>query len=147
MFKEIHKLTHRVAVNSYLLQDNHFLLLKRTNPPLMWGPPGGKLNINEDPIEGLKREVREETNLTIEVITPVTTWFGSFNKSQILSIDYLCYYRSGEIKLSEEHYMSKWLTIEDLVQNEKEYLAATSGFKLFDFKLAWQIYSTISKSH
>ena len=55
--------THLVAVNAFLLKDDKFLLLKRNDPPLIWGPPGGKLEINEDPVTGLIREVKEETNL------------------------------------------------------------------------------------
>ena len=43
-------LTHCVAVNSYLIRDNQFLLLKRANQPLIWGPPGGRLLSNEDPV-------------------------------------------------------------------------------------------------
>ena len=111
------KLTHQVAVNSYLVKEEKFLMLKRKNPPLMWGPPGGRLNFNEDPIIGLKREVREETNLDVNVIMPVTTWFGDFNDTKILSIDYLCLYKSRKVKLSEEHEDYKWLSLEDLKEN------------------------------
>src|SRR5947207_1396266 len=32
-----------------------------------WDLPGGRLNINENPIESLKREVREELGVEIEV--------------------------------------------------------------------------------
>lgn len=34
----------------------------------MWLPPGGHIHPNEDPIEAVLREVREETGLAVEVI-------------------------------------------------------------------------------
>ncbi len=138
-------LTHLVAVNAFLLKDNKFLLLKRNDPPLIWGPPGGKLEVNEDPILGLKREVKEETALDIEVIMPVTTWFGSFNNKKIFAVDYLCYYKKGEIKLSDEHESYKWLSLKELQDNKREYFVSKSGFKLKDFELAYKINEVTSK--
>lgn len=135
--------THLVAVNAFLLKDNKFLLLKRNDPPLIWGPPGGKLEINEDPILGLKREVKEETNLEIDVNMPVTTWFGDFNNKKIFAVDYLCYYQSGGVKLSAEHNSHKWLSLQELVENEAEYFASKSGFKLIDYKIAYKIHQKI----
>jgi 8-oxo-dGTP diphosphatase len=135
--------THLVAVNAFLLKNDKFLLLKRNDPPLIWGPPGGKLEINEDPIAGLKREVKEETNLDIEVVMPVTTWFGEFNNKKIFAVDYLCYYISGEITLSEEHNSYCWLTLPDLQKGEEKYFISESGFKLKDFEMAWKICSKI----
>jgi 8-oxo-dGTP diphosphatase len=136
-------LTHLVAVNAFLLKDNKFLLLKRNDPPLIWGPPGGKLEINEAPIIGLKRETKEETGLEIEVIMPVTTWFGEFNNKKIFAVDYLCQYRSGNIKLSEEHNFYKWLSLQDLINNKNEFFVSKSGFKLKDFELAFKIHENL----
>jgi len=66
--------THRVAVNAYLLYNDNFLLLKRKIHPLLWGPPGGRLESDENPSDGLKREIFEETGLRAEIHMPVTTW-------------------------------------------------------------------------
>jgi ADP-ribose pyrophosphatase YjhB (NUDIX family) len=134
------KLTHRVAVNAFLISEDRFLLLKRAQPPLLWGPPGGHLNPNEDPINGLKREVLEETGLQIDVLGPVTTWFGKFHDSYLLSIDYLGTIQKGELRLSLEHETYKWLTISELQRYQKKYLNCAKGFKLSDFKLAWLSY-------
>jgi len=134
-------LTHLVAVNAFLVKDNKFLLLKRNDPPIIWGPPGGKLEMNENPIKGLKREVNEETGLDIEVKMPVTTWFGAFNDKKIFAVDYLCHFKSGKIILSEEHNSYKWLSLNDLIENSKEYFVSESGFKLKDFELAYNIYT------
>lgn len=140
---DIVPLTHLVAVNAFLLKDDKFLLLKRNDPPLIWGPPGGKLEINEDPVTGLNREMKEETGLDIDVKMPVTTWFGEFNNKKILAVDYLCYYRSGEIILSSEHNAFKWLSLMDLTENSSQYFISKSGFKLKDFELAYRIHKSI----
>ena len=132
--------THRVAVNAYLIFDDRFLMLKRAKEPFIWGPPGGKLEIDEDPIRGLQREVKEETGLQIRVFQPVTTWFGYFNDRSLLSVDYLCTSEKNTVTLSHEHTHHRWLTIIDLAHDKNIYFTSDLGFKLSDFNLAWQTY-------
>jgi ADP-ribose pyrophosphatase YjhB (NUDIX family) len=133
-------LSHRVAVNAYLITGDKFLILKRALPPYLWSPPGGKLRVYEDPVVGLKREVREETNLEVEVHDPVTTWFGNFNEIMLLSIDYLCTLKKGTITLSHEHSSYRWLSIVELEHGQETYFNSPFGFKLSDFILAWRLY-------
>lgn len=132
--------THRVAANAYLIFDDRFLMLKRAKEPFIWGPPGGKLEIDEDPIRGLQREVKEETGLQIRVFQPVTTWFGYFKDQSLLSVDYLCTSEKNTVALSHEHTHHRWLTIIDLTHDKNIYFTSDLGFKLSDFKLAWQTY-------
>jgi 8-oxo-dGTP pyrophosphatase MutT (NUDIX family) len=132
--------THRVAVNAYLLHFDNFLLLKRVQEPIIWCPPGGKILKDEDPVQGLRREVIEETGLEIHVFQPVTTWFGYFNKLPLLSIDYLCTCTSDLVTLSHEHRDYRWLSIDNLRKRKKTYFTSELGFKLADYELAWQTY-------
>ena len=132
--------THHVAVNAYLIDKNKFLLLERSSPVSLWSPPGGKLRLSEDPILGLKREVKEETQLEVEVHEPVTTWFGMFNGKMLLSIDYLCTVIKGDITLSSEHCSYRWLTIAELESRADYYFTTSFGFKISDFILAWKVY-------
>ena len=132
--------SHRIAANAYLVHNDTFLLLKRANTPFIWGPPGGKLQIDEDPLVGLQREVREETNLLIKVFQPVTTWFGNFNDLPLLSIDYLCTCEKNTVRLSHEHSDYRWLPIDDLRRDKSTYFTTLLGFKLSDYELAWQTY-------
>jgi ADP-ribose pyrophosphatase YjhB (NUDIX family) len=138
--------THRIAVNAFLIHKNRFLLLKRAQKPFIWGPPGGKLQIDEDPIPGLQREALEETGLQIHVFQPVTTWFGRFNKLPLLSVDYLCTSANNSVTLSHEHSEYHWLSIDDLTRDKKIYFTSDMGFKLSDFKLAWRTHLMNSNS-
>lgn len=124
-----HVLTHRVAVGAYLFRGERILLLKRANPPLTFAPPGGKLNVNEDPEQGLRREVREETGLEIKILGVAHTWFGSIHddKPPLLGIDFIAESLSGQVTLSEEHREFAWATREQvsggalLMLDEKKY--------------------------
>ena len=132
--------THQVAVNAFLIFNEKFLLLKRATKPLIWTPPGGRLNRDEDPVVGLQREVFEETALQITVQQPVTSWFGRFNSSQLFSVDYLCTTQESAVILSAEHSDYRWLTIEHLKAGEFVYFGNEKGFHLSDFHLAWCTY-------
>ena len=51
----------------YLIHAGRVLLLKRNRPPHvgLWSPPGGKMEFGESPQENIRREMLEETGLTI----------------------------------------------------------------------------------
>ena len=136
-------MTHQLAVNGYVLSDNTFLLLKRSKPPAIWGPPGGRLHYNEDPEQGLKREILEETTLIVDVIQPVTTWFGQFRGEYLLSIDYLCLNPKGAVTLSAEHTAYQWAALDQI----NAYLTAKEGFHYEDFQQAMQIYRLYTRKN
>jgi 8-oxo-dGTP diphosphatase len=56
-------------VGAVLVKDAQVLLIRRAEEPFrdFWDFPGGFLNYDEHPVDGLKREVFEELNLQIEV--------------------------------------------------------------------------------
>lgn len=58
------------AVAAVIYQQDQFLLVKRRNPPSAgrWSVPGGVQELGERTQEALKREVREETGLDIDVL-------------------------------------------------------------------------------
>ena len=51
----------------FIKRDNEFLMLNRIKAPNMglWNGVGGKLELNEDKFQGIKREITEETGLLI----------------------------------------------------------------------------------
>lgn len=51
----------------YILHDRRVLLIRRARPPHvgLWSAPGGKMEHGESPQDNVKREIFEETGLTI----------------------------------------------------------------------------------
>jgi len=56
-----------LVVAGYIIHNNKVLLIhhKKLN---LWLPPGGHIDKNETPDEALKREIKEELNLDIEIL-------------------------------------------------------------------------------
>ncbi len=76
-----------------------------------WDLPGGHVKIGEDFEVGMKREVKEETNLSVENLTFVT-------KIENLSF-YFCKYPKKPIKLSHEHTSFRFFSKQDLDVDKK----------------------------
>ena len=80
-------------------EEDKVLFLKRTKYTKKfagkWDIPGGHIHIDESHEEGLVREVKEETNLTVK------------NYEKVKKIDNITYFKGklpkGKIKLSKEH--------------------------------------------
>lgn len=64
--------------------------------------------------EALVREVREETGLEIEVGEPFNAWTMRAPGRRILGVDFVCRWRSGDVRLSHEHESFAWLTLEEV---------------------------------
>lgn len=87
-----------------VVQRSEFMKL-----PLKWEFPGGKIENNETEEACIKREIKEELNIEIELISrlsPVTYKYPSF---EIKLIPFIAKYINGEINLSE-HKQFEWLT-------------------------------------
>lgn len=95
--------------------------------------PGGKIQKGErDLTESLKREVREEVGLEIEVGEPFVAWFNFFDPphrlagKQIHIVGYRCRLLRGEIALSDEHTGHTWVT-----KSQLDTLEGSSRYKTF----------------
>jgi 8-oxo-dGTP pyrophosphatase MutT (NUDIX family) len=78
---------------------NRVLMLKRSNYMDKyageWDLPGGHIRVGEDFLVGMKREVKEETNLDVENLKFI---------EKIDNLDfYYCKYNNRPIKMSHEH--------------------------------------------
>lgn len=115
--------TQRIATKALIVNDNGQVLILReadtyeegTNIS-RYGLPGGRIDPGEPFLEGLKREVYEETGLDIEVKNPlyVGEWWPVIkgNKNQIVAIFFVCKALNSNVKLSEEHDDFQWITPE-----------------------------------
>jgi mutator protein MutT len=113
----------RLSAKSFIVNDGKILILKRTaddvHKPNIWEFPGGRLDLGEDPREGLKRETKEETGLNIEILHPLSIKHFTREDGQIITmLIFLCKASENQldriknIKLSEEHSDFSWVPIE-----------------------------------
>lgn len=64
----------RISVKGIVVDEQgRFLLAREDNN--MWDMLGGGLDHEEDPIDGLRREVHEETGLEITAVSPTPKYF------------------------------------------------------------------------
>lgn len=70
--------------------------------------PGGTMSIGESILDGLKREIKEETNLDVEIVAPVHVEALTFQSPPQLAIYYICKNPKGEFKISSEHNEYVW---------------------------------------
>ena len=99
-----------ISAGGIILIDDKVLIIKRKSEPNKgkWSIPGGVIKLGEKIEEGLKREVFEETGLTVEInnlIDIIEKVFKDDNGRIIyhyVILDYLCQCVSGEIRVSSD---------------------------------------------
>ena len=91
--------THQIS-KAILCYNSRILLLRPKNN-IYWHLPGGHLHVNESYINGLKREIKEETNINISKILEIQ------NKLNFRL--YICMSNTEHVKLSSEHTNFKWV--------------------------------------
>lgn len=111
--------TPKPCVIVAVIKDNKILLLKQDyifkNSKVL---VSGYVTTGECVEETVKREVLEETGITVEEIK----YLGSeyLDKREILMLTFMAKYESGEIKKSDEVDWANWGNIEDALCEMKE---------------------------
>ncbi len=107
-----------VAVKALMIQDGKALIIRRrqfdSHKAGAWDLPGGRLEVGENPYDGLKREIKEETGMGADIICPLDVHhFVRDDQQTITMMIFLCTPHTTEIMLSEEHDDFKWVTLDD----------------------------------
>jgi len=111
-----------VGVGGVVIVEGRALLIKRGGPPLQgeWSIPGGMLELGETLIEGVKRELQEETGLTVRVGAMIEVFERIFRDAEgkvryhFVIHDYLCQLESGEARAASDVTDVAWVTSKEL---------------------------------
>ena len=113
--------TPLVGVGAVILDQGRVALVKRRFPPLAgeWSIPGGQLETGETMREGIIREVREETGLTVEPAELLGVYdrllrdeAGRILYHYVL-IDFLCRRLAGELQAGGDADDARWFSQEE----------------------------------
>jgi len=104
-----------VGVGAVIVHEGRVLLARRGTPPFQgsWSLPGGALELGETLLEGVVREVREETGLTvesvelIELVDRITRQDNRVQYHYVIA-DYLCRVVGGALKAASDAAAVRW---------------------------------------
>jgi NADH pyrophosphatase NudC (nudix superfamily) len=105
------------TVSALIIDDDRVLLSKRAIEPFKgeWDTIGGFLEKGEHPEEGLRREVKEETGLDVEIIKMLGFFMDTYGgEDSTLNIAYLATIKSGEPKPADDVAELKWFSKNEL---------------------------------
>lgn len=101
------------SVKALIIKDDYFLALHKCNATSdSFDLPGGKMKDNESAEETLRREVEEETQLTIKSLKLLDTWQYVNDYYLIMGVLYVCEVEEGDVVLSSEHDYYEWLPLD-----------------------------------
>ncbi|HWI20753.1 MAG TPA: NUDIX hydrolase [Vicinamibacterales bacterium] len=93
-----------VGVGAVIVRDGKALIVKRAHEPRKgeWSLPGGMLDLGESLADAVRREVKEETGLDVE-LGPIIETFDRVHRDadgrvryHFVIIDYVCWSDDGE---------------------------------------------------
>jgi 8-oxo-dGTP diphosphatase len=109
-----------VAAEAIIEKDGKILITKRSekrdHAPGEWETLTGRVENGEGLEDAVKREVKEEVSLEIEVVQPYDTFhfYRGAEKVEHLGVSFWCKYKSGEVVLdTNEQSDYKWVTTDE----------------------------------
>jgi ADP-ribose pyrophosphatase YjhB (NUDIX family) len=105
------------AAQAVIERDGRVLLGRRNREPRLghWDLPGGFLEEGEDALDGLRREVREETGIEIEPVAWVGTFIDPYSDRAVLSLTWIVR-GHGEPRAADDIDDLRWFAPDELPQ-------------------------------
>ena len=113
--------THIVSAGAIVLNDRGEVLLVKDVRKDAWTFPGGIIEEGEGVLDGVKREVLEETGITVEVgelfcVTSNTCKYPGYNGVKEVPtkvmLDFVCRATGGTPRPSEENTQTAWFPLD-----------------------------------
>ncbi len=110
------------GVGALIIDNGRILLIERGHEPLKgyWSLPGGAIETGEHLEDALRREVREETGLEVDILHMVEVFerimpceSGKTEYHYIL-LDYICRPTGGTLQASDDAARAAWFTPDEI---------------------------------
>jgi 8-oxo-dGTP diphosphatase len=110
-----------VGVGGVVVRDGKAVIIKRANEPYkgQWSIPGGRLELGESLVDAVRRELREETGLDVQV-GPLIDVFERILRDDdgvryhFVIVDYLCTCIGGSLCAGDDAADAMWVASDDL---------------------------------
>ena len=112
-----------LGVGALIIEGDRILLVERGHEPLKdyWSLPGGAVETGEKLEQALRREVREETGLEVEILSLVEIFERIMHDNtgraeyHYVLMDYLCRPAGGELCAADDASRVGWFTQPELM--------------------------------
>lgn len=143
--------THIVAVDGIIENNNNEILLVKHRHHGVWTVPGGQVEVGENLIDALKREIKEETGINADVnklicVSSNTCTYQGYNGYGTIPtkvmFGFTCKYINGELCTSDETSEICWvpkdkvieyITVPNLIERFKAYLNFNGEIKYLEY--------------
>lgn len=148
--KQVSYFYNMLQVTCAIIREGTEILVARMGEnsahPFQWEFPGGKIKDAESDEECIKREIREELEVNIEIEQPLEPVIFDYGFRKIELKPFLCRITSGRIKLNE-HINVKWVSWKvlqtlDLAGADKKLIQQNFNRKILEKQVGEQKYNS-----
>jgi len=106
-----------IHVACAIIKNNHSILIAQRSENMphagLWEFPGGKIEANEIPSDALIREITEELDCQITILTVLPEFEHQYDDKIVVLHPFICNTIKGQ-PIPQEHQKIEWVSINDL---------------------------------